>query len=40
MDFCLSDDRSSFVKEYDSGPFFAHVVSSYSYTGLCVLALN
>jgi hypothetical protein len=38
--FCLSDDRSSCVEEYDSGPFFALVVSSYSCIGICVLALN
>jgi hypothetical protein len=33
------DDRSSFVEEYDSGPFFADVVSSYSCIALCVLEL-
>jgi hypothetical protein len=35
--FCLLDDMSSFVEEYDSGPLFADVVSR---IGLCVLALN
>jgi hypothetical protein len=38
--FCLSDDRSLFVEEFDSGPFFARGVSSYSFVGFCVLALN